>query len=180
MIAKISQLTKQKSLQKGFTIIEIIIVSGLSIMLMLTISSLFMTFMIGNANANMRKTVYAEGNYALNQMSFLIRNATSITCTTTPNPVVTLTSIDGGQTAFKKMGTVGNYRIASESAVTHFPNGGFLNLTSSEVDVTSFGFTCPNAGDAKYIGIDFQLRHKGSSGTSAVEENFKANVLVRN
>lgn len=156
--------------QKGFTVVEIIIVSGLSIMLMLTMSSLFMTFMIGNATTNMRKTVYSDGNYAINQMSFLIRNAISITCT---GSKVTLTSIDMLETIFEKNGD----RIASASAVHP---GGSLNLTSEEVEVTSFSFTCPAPGDAKYIGIDFQLRHKGSSGASTVTEDFKTQVLVRN
>lgn len=157
--------------QKGFTVVEIVIVSGLSIMLMLAMSSLFMTFMVGNATTNMRKTVYFDGSYAINQMSFLIRNAISIDCTSSR---VTLTSIDMLETIFEKDAVS---RVASKSAV-HL--NGSLNLTGDEVEVTSLNFTCPTPSGIKYIGIDLQLKHKSSSGTSAVIEDFKTQVLVRN
>lgn len=154
------------SKQNGFTIIELLIVSGLSIVLMLTVSSLFMTFLVGSSTTNMRKTVYAEGNYAINQMAFLIRNALTIECKPSK---VTLTSIDALQTVFQK----DSNRIASTSA----KHGGNLYITSSDVTVNNLSFSCPAAGEAKYIGIDFTLQH---TANSSVLENFKSQVLVRN
>lgn len=167
-------MTKQKTHnsvkgKSGFSIVEILVVSGLSVMLMLTISSLFMTFLVGNSTANMRKAVNADGNYAINQISFLLRNAIEINDCATPNKLV-LTSIDNQETTFE----LNAGKIASRSTVH---DEGSLFLTSSEVTASDLNFSCSPAGLLTYVDFDFKLTHKGSS---SVVENFKTQVLIRN
>lgn len=163
----------KNSQQAGYTLIEILVVSGLSIMLMLTISAMFMTFLIGNSSTNIRKTLNAEGSYALSQIAFILRNALTVSseCTGTPEPEVTVTSIDGGATTFGILSTGGVVQLASNSAT----------LTSSSVTVSEGpNFTCNRQGGVSYVTVSFQLQHSSTSGTDALTEDFSTEVLVRN
>lgn len=162
--------------QAGFTLIELLVVTGLSVMLLLTISSMFMTFLVSNSTTNMRKIINAEGNHALNQISFIIRNATSINspCTGATTNSFSVDSIDGGTTVFQATDDNGISRIASNSSL----------LTSSDVTLggdakagDQIAFSCTQTGGTRYVVVSFGLQHPE---VETISDNFSAQILVRN
>ena len=168
---------KQPPAQAGFTLIEILVVSGLSIMLLLTISAMFMTFLVGNSSTNIRKTLNTEGNYALSQVAFILRNAIEVntSCTGVSDVQISVDSVDGGTTVFAAQDVTGpdgtTTRLASNSA----------NLTSEDVTLTGApSFTCTQQGNAKYVTVAFELRHSSMTGPDALTESFSTEVLLRN
>ena len=70
--------TTRSAKQAGFTLIELMIVTSLMVILSLTVSALFMTFLITNARTNTKNTLKVEGSYALSQMEFMLRNSIQV------------------------------------------------------------------------------------------------------
>jgi prepilin-type N-terminal cleavage/methylation domain-containing protein len=152
----------------GFTLIELLVATTLIVMLMLTISSIFMTLLMGNARTNMRKAIKAEGAYALNQMEFMLRNSVSLEvddCQANSNQI-TFRSHDTLPTTFSSDLS----RIASNSSY----------LTSPAVSATSLIFDCSQQDGRKQVKISFTLSKAGESGTSNIAEDFSAFVTLRN
>ncbi len=180
---KISMSIRQPIRQAGFTMVELLIVVTLSVMLMLGATALFMTFLIGNTRTNADQTVKAEGEYALSQIEFLLRNSVELIsnsygqeCEASMQEIAFL-SYDGGVTyLFGEEDEDGFTKIASNSGVY---------LTSSDVDITSGPiFNCEASDDGliQYVDINFTLR-KGTPGVNQaneiVEQTFSTGVNVR-
>lgn len=168
--------------QAGFTLFELLIAVSLTILLLLSASSLFMMFLIGNTKISGGKLVKAEGNYALSQMEFLLRNAIELL----PNAddqqceldmtEIRLKSIDGGITSLFGETDSGVDKIASNSGVY---------LTSGSVElVTGPEFDCTQSDDETnpHITISFTLR-KGTPGVDKprdiIEETFTSSTNLR-
>jgi len=169
---KASKLYKKN----GFTLIELLITTSLAVMLLLAISSLFMTFLLGNAKTNTKKTVKEEGFYALSQMEFLLRNAKYIdesvnTCTSGMSSI-TIVSFDGGTTTLATITDAAdnnNVKIASNSSY----------LTSGAVTISSNPtFDCIGEVGNRHVGINFGLEKVTPDGT--VSEQFNTTVSLRN
>ncbi len=167
----------------GFTIIELLVVVTLSVMLMLGATALFLTFLVGNTRTNAEQSVKAEGEYALAQMEFLLRNAVELIsnsygqeCQASMQEIALL-SYDGGVTyLFGEADAQGQTKIASNSGVY---------LTSNDVEVTTGPiFNCEASDDGliQYVDISFTLR-KGTPGinqpSEIVEQTFSTGVNVR-
>jgi prepilin-type N-terminal cleavage/methylation domain-containing protein len=153
----------------GFTLIELLIVTTLMVMIMLTVSSLFMTFLLGNARTNVRKQLKSEGAYALNQMEFMLRNAIYIEdgyCEGNPANEIRFFSKDSFDTRFHLDSTAGN-RIASNSSF----------LTSAAVSATELTFNCVQENDNKSVRINFTI---AKTEGSTLEEKFGTLVNLRN
>jgi type II secretory pathway pseudopilin PulG len=168
--------------QAGFTLIELIIIVSLTIILMLTASALFMTFLISGAKINSTQTVKQEGQYALSQMEFLLRNAVEILPNTLGDECeadmteIKLKSFDGGETTLLIEDDGGVNKIASNSGVY---------LTSEAVEIADdLNFTCTQSNDESHphINISFTLR-KGTPGVDQardiVEETFSTSTTIR-
>ncbi len=149
---------------------------------MLSASVLFMTFLITNSKVSSAQLVKQEGQHALNQIEFLLRNALEILpnelgqeCETNMSEIK-FVSIDGGITSLKKEDDNGANKIASNSGIY---------LTSSAVDITNgpiFSCTQDNDQSHPHINITFTLR-KGTPGLDKdrdiVEETFSSSTTVR-
>ena len=174
--------------QDGFTLIELLIVVTLTVMLMLSASALFMTFLISGGKANTIQLVKNEGDHALNQMEFLLRNAIELqpnpasvpnpgqTCLTTMN-AISFKSLDGGVTTlYAQTDTDNKLKIASNSGI--FLTSGNVTLTGQPT------FSCATSSDdrIKYVTITFTLR-KGTPGVDQardiVEQTFRTGVSIR-
>lgn len=168
----------------GFTLIELLVVVSLSVMLMLAASALFFMFLIGNTKAGSEQRVKAEGEYATEQISFLLRNALELKENTLGQKCeldmseISFISLDGGQTdLFSEVDpTDGNEKIASNSG---------KYLTSGAVELLSGPeFDCVESEDgvSQYITVSFILR-KGTPGIDEardiVQETFTTGVNVR-
>ncbi len=147
-------------------------VTSLLVFLLVSISSLFMTFLLSGSRLNTRNLVKAEGRHALNQMEFMLRNALEITtnssnqvCQTGMNRIA-LRSSDGRITEFR----VQNGKIASNSA----------SLTSETVQISSGPtFDCEEGVTGQgYVRISFELTK--SVPDAVVTERFSSIVGLRN
>jgi prepilin-type N-terminal cleavage/methylation domain-containing protein len=167
---------------RGFTLIELLIVISLTVVLMLTASVLFMTFLISNNKVNSSKLVKQEGRNAIQQMEFLLRNSLELLendygqeCAAGMLEIKFL-SIDGGITSLKIEDDGGIDKIASNSGIY---------LTSDAVEITDGPtFDCTQDSDQSHphISISFTLR-KGTPGLDQdrdiVEETFTTSTTLR-
>lgn len=174
---------KLPNFQSGFTLIELLIVTTLSIMLMLGAAALFTTFLIGNNRATTSETLKTDGEYAMSQMEFLLRNAVELlpnslnqTCQSGMDEISFKSIDDGTTTFFAEDDDNGITRIASNS-------GQFL--TSDSVTLTAGPtFHCVESPDRvqQYITISFTLRKAATSfgaTETGVEETFTSGVNLR-
>lgn len=156
----------------GFTLIELVMVLGLGVLIIMSVTSLFITSLASSAKGNVSKLLKSEGEQAMNTMAFLLRNAKDIeNCEGTTNSnAIQLTSRDNGITI---LSIDSEERIASNSA----------RLTSDAVSVgNTLRFTCEEGfeGSGKYISISFTLTKESQSGTTTISEEFSSGVQVRN
>jgi len=173
----------------GFTLIEVLVVVSLTVMLLLTASTLFMTFLISNTKTSSNILIKNEGNYANAQIEFLIRNAVDILpnsddqiCAAGMDELV-LKSIDGGITTITAVDDISDSsasKIASSSGtVDRF-------LTSSSITLLSGPtFNCTQTADqaSPYITTTFTLQ-KGTPGVDldrdVSQQSFGSSVSIRN
>ncbi len=183
-------IAQSLSNQRGFTLVELLVVISLTVVIMLSVTSMFLIFLVGNAKNSSVQVVKSEGEYTLNQMSFMLRNAvrledngTGTACAAQMN-TLKLKSIDANSTIFSitpDPSDPNNNRIASNSAqfltsptVTVIPNADGQPL-----------FSCQQSADGsrKYVTITFTLR-KGTVGVDEtrdiVEQRFQSGVALRN
>lgn len=157
--------------KNGFSLIELLIATGLVSILFLTISAMFMTFLVGNSSIVFRKRVANEGNQALKTMEHYIRGARSADCIT-PNQI-TLEDPDGNVTTFR----LSDYLTVPTLMMNNSP------LTSNGVAVTTPGdlFTCTATGRNTFVGINFELavRNRGQT-LDQISEQFSSQVQLRN
>lgn len=157
----------------GFTLIELLITTSLTVLLMLTITTMFMTFLVGSSKTNIKKTVKEEGLHAMSQMEFIMKNAHYVdgTCGTGDN--ISIRSLDGGTTTYSEINDNGTYKIASNSSI----------LTSSAVDTQqSLLIECSGDVGNRQIKISFTLYKDAPtlSEDAPVSESFESTVNVRN
>lgn len=172
-------LPATKHHQTGFTIVEVMVVILLITMLTLTASSVFMTMLAGRAKNASNQIIKSEGEQAMHQMEFLIRNAVAILpdsagVTCSESPVMTelnIKSVDGGVTRLYLQTDTSDsnkVKIASNSGIF---------LTSSAIDnINNFRFTCvenPDSGN-RFVTLEFRLYKNGK------DQTFNSIVNMRN
>jgi prepilin-type N-terminal cleavage/methylation domain-containing protein len=169
--------------QRGFTLIELLVAIGLSVMLIAAASGLFFTTLRSDSKKNFVTELKDNGDYALSQMEFLLRNAVAleplnsgdVSCGTGMNQIV-LRSIDNGLTRLY----LSNGQIASESVLS----GVTRYLTGGPTTATNLTFNCQQAAinTGSYIQINFTLNFATASGqffTETGSSNFSTTVNVR-
>lgn len=167
----------------GFSLIELLIVVTLTVMIIVSATSVLLTALLSGGRVNTIKTIKQNGDYAMGQMTLMLRNAFKLlpndsgqTCTTGMTQL-RFQSYDQGITTLERdVLSETDARIASNAAVY---------LTSDSVYVsTPVTFDCVQSPDGaiKNIGITFTLT-KGSSGSSRVTEygsqTFSQRVTIR-
>jgi prepilin-type N-terminal cleavage/methylation domain-containing protein len=173
--------------QAGFTLIEILVVVSLSVIVSVAAAGLFFTTLITNTKKEILSLVKDEGDYAMNQMEFLLRNAVELvrdpSDLTGSAPICTagmqqisFRSLDEGITTFYNTGG----RVASKSASSATP----LYLTSDAVTLTGPTFDCEQSSDnyGSYVTISFTLQKDSPDANrpQPVKEDFTTSVNVRN
>jgi competence protein ComGC len=167
----------------GFTLIELLITTSLTVLLMLTITSMFMTFLIGNSKTNIKQTVKEEGLHAMNQMEFIMKNAHYVvdsTCTPGTSGTIGITGLDGGTSTYSNED--GKIASVSASSVSGSSSEFFTYLTSGSVTLSNLNFNCTGVAGNRQIVISFDLEKNAPtlSADSLVKESFQSTVSVRN
>lgn len=167
---------QRRTRQDGFTLIELLIVTSLTVMLLLTITTMFMTFLVSNSKTNIRKSVKEEGLHALSQIEFIIKNAryyddTFQACGTGLN-TIRVVGLDGGVTTY----STSNGKIASNSATLN------SNLTSDAVTLSGLTFDCSGDTGNRQIKVTFSLSKNAPtlSADSVISEPFETLINMRN
>ncbi|MEO8581866.1 MAG: prepilin-type N-terminal cleavage/methylation domain-containing protein [Patescibacteria group bacterium] len=169
--------------QSGFSLVEMLIVVTLTVMIIVTASSVLLTTLLSGGQVNTTKTIKQNGDYAMGQMTTLLRNAVKLL----PNDVgqtcvngmtqLRFRSLDEGITTFERtIVSPTDARIASNSAIY---------LTSDAVYVTNgLQFDCQQTADGVVtnVTISFTLS-KGNQSSSRVTDvgtqDFTSTVIVR-
>lgn len=145
--------------KNGFTLIETLVVLSI-IGFIFTMGLNFFSSMIkGNTKTNILGEIKQNGSYAMDVMSFYIRNATNIvSCSSETPSTITLRQWDGTNVIFSLLSKDDtnqiNARIASNSSA----------LTSGDkdegVNVTDLIFTCSNT-TIPTVTINFTIAQSG-------------------
>lgn len=159
----------------GYSLVELLVVSALLLLLMLGVSTLFITSLTSNARISLRQSLRAEGNFAMDTMTFFIRNARQLQGCAPNTPQLEVTTEDGLTTIFE-LQTTGT---VSQIVAT---GGHEQTLTSDQYDVTNFVMNCDPGQPGvlpPYVTIDFTLERADSQGT-VISNDFRHTVIVQN
>lgn len=144
----------------GFTLIELLVVVGITAMVMITVSTIFMTFLLSNARTNARRVIQSDGNTALSQIEFEIRNAKTAECTS--QRVLTLTNNAGDAITIQAIGTPPQLTIDGK-------------VITAKTVLNTLGFTCTGA----QVKVSFSLNITDNFDNALTQE-FETTVQVRN
>jgi prepilin-type N-terminal cleavage/methylation domain-containing protein len=168
-------------INKGFTLIEMLVVVVLIGLLFTTGSLVFMASLKASSKSQVMTVIKQEGNYALGMMERMIRNARKVNVcqSASNNNLITITNPDQGTTTFHFVNDGTVWRIASQSAGL---GDAYLTNAKVTVDTTkSYYFNC-TAGPPDQVEIVFTLKQKGSSDRPEEQSSldFKTTVVLRN
>ncbi|NCN03643.1 MAG: type II secretion system protein [Candidatus Pacebacteria bacterium] len=170
--------------QAGFTLVELLVIVSLSVMLMLASSALFLTFLLGSTKVNRTQLIKNEGEYAMSQIEFLLRNAVQILNNGTGQicetgmEAITIQSLDSGVTTLTK-------EVDPSDNIDKIASNSGIYLTSGDVTIVNGPFfDCSQSDDklTQYITIRFTLRKGTPSLDEAkdiVEQEFISGVGIR-
>lgn len=142
--------------RKGFTLIELLIAMSVVVVVGSILGAIILSSLQGANKTTSISSVRQNGNFAISQMSKMIRDAQRVdspVCTIPPSPTptlapvrsITITSLDGFQTTFDCSGTT----ISSNSASL---------LDTSTVSLSSCSISCIQTNlDSPTVGISFTL-----------------------
>jgi len=168
--------------QQAFTLLELLITSSVTALLMLAVSSLFITFLATAYKSQISQNLRESGTNAMNQMTELIRSANEITSTCVADDAlnyISFTNTDGFDTTLRKE----DNRIASVSAA--MDNKLYLTESNDNPNyISNLLFTCyPTPEGKKYIEIAFTLRvgdSEASNSARSTSLDFSSGLVTRN
>ncbi|HZZ98844.1 MAG TPA: prepilin-type N-terminal cleavage/methylation domain-containing protein [Candidatus Saccharimonadia bacterium] len=167
--------------QSGFSLIELLVVVALFAIISIAAVSLFLSTLRGSNVTNASAVIKQTGNYALDVMSYMVRDAQQITGCDSVAGTLTLLNRDGGTTQFFINNT---NQIASNSAAASITtNNVRVNPSDSDLAGTLPAFvTCSPAVNPTTVTIRFVIR-KGTKGvdndTDIVTQTFGTTVGLR-
>jgi type II secretory pathway pseudopilin PulG len=173
----------------GFTLIELLVVASLTVLIMLTVSSLLMAFLITSQKATIEQRVQSEGDSALAKIEFILRNSRKLvpnldgatTCNNDPDvPMESLAveGLDGFVTTLQTY-PLEEPKIASHSGAIN----DYYYLTSDETTLSNLEFTCLTGAEGSYyvsVSFDLQVGIGTTSDRETALENFQTGVTLRN
>jgi len=187
-------------MQKGFTLLELLITAGILSLVSVVITQIFVNTMRSNTKTETLKDVKQNGDFAMEAMTRLFQNAVSVTMTCTEKGEPTeitqtaeLTDVWGSKTTLQCIVDSDAARIASVSGSISGARFSFLtsknvslvNKTTGvlECSADSFSFICTaDGGKPASISIQFKLRQRNTAPSvyDQGEGTFQSNVFLRN
>lgn len=175
--------------QKGFTLLELLIVAGLSVMLMMTVTTMFLTFIATSKKSSIKQKVHNEGESAITKIEFILRNSQKLVAgldgsticnndSQTPMSNLAVQGLDGYVTTLQTY-PIEDGQIASYSTAIN----DYYYLTSEEVTLSNLRFVClTGEEDSYYVNVAFDLKiGSGSSNDKETAiESFQTGITLRN
>lgn len=158
--------------QMGFTLIEILVITGITVVILLTAVSFFMTFLINQARITQRQQLKNAGESVLKQMTQTLREAKEIEpCTTNMNSLI-FSTINNNQAEYILMPGYILYILGDDS----FP------ITPEDMVVGSFVANCYHTQDSQLVKVIISLTNPKIQGPSgeALTQEFSTSVQLRN
>lgn len=164
----------------GFTMIELLVVVSITVMLMMTVSVFFLTFIVGSNKAAFEQKIKHDGENAMEQVGTMLRNARSIKLCQVGMTSISFTGPDNLTTILT--GDVTG-KIASISAITDPTTTFFLTSNYSTLTDNTMHFDCYIGANSQiYVEVVFTLK-KGLGATNdqnTISRNFKTGFNLRN
>jgi len=147
----------------GFSLIELLAVVAISAILSVVTVQLAVSSQLRSSQSDSVSKVRQEGDFLLDQLSYSIRNARSVTCVGTDRLDVAMKNNTSIIYQLDEM------QLASNSA--------YLNSTS--VEMTDLLFTCTenDASPGVLVNISFTLTNRATAPPSV--QDFTTNVYLR-
>lgn len=175
--------TQQHQHHQGFSLVELLIVVTLTVMIIAAASTVLVTALLGGGKVNTTKTIKQNGDYAMGQMTGLLRNAYKLlpndsgqTCQNGMSSI-RFQSFDEGITTFERtVVSSTDARVASNSGVYLTSDAVYLNN-----DLT---FNCSRSEDGSIVtvSISFSLT-KGDAVEDRItdygQQDFAGKVTIR-
>lgn len=170
--------------QAGFTLLEVTIATSITVIMMIAASGLFLATIRTNSKSAQVTSIQTDGDYALGQMEFLLRNAISLVQNpqNSSAPIcaanmsnISFKMIDGGITTLM----ASNNLIASKSATAATP----AYLTTPATTLSNLVFNCSQAGTnyGTYVTVSFTLSkdETNSNQPNTQTQNFQTSAAIR-
>ncbi|HSW96774.1 MAG TPA: type II secretion system protein [Candidatus Saccharimonadales bacterium] len=164
--------------QKGFTLLELLVVISIISVVGIVVGGILTSTLRGSSKVNTVSNVKQNGDYALAQMSRVIRSASNLDLLPCGNPstavqTLTATQLDNTQTVFDCSGTTitaNGTSLLDTSVVQLVPSSCMLICTQQ------------SSADIPVVQIKFSLMQKSSSTFSEQTANipFQTSILLRN
>ena len=147
----------------GFSLIELLAVVAITAILSVVTVQLAVSSQLRSSQSDAVSKIRQEGDFLLDQLSYSIRNARSVTCVSTDRLDV------GTKNNSTIVYTLDETRLASNSA--------YLNSTGVELSDLFFTCTENDASPGVLVNISFTLTSRATSPPSTQE--FTTNVYLR-
>ncbi len=162
-----------KSLQQGFTVIEILLYMGIFSILLIVLMQFFTMILSTHAESQSTSSIDQDARFILNRLSYDIHDATTVSSPTLGSSC-TWPAVPGCQLVFSN----GTYSVVSGDL--NLTQGGVANvLNSNKTTLTSITFETRGnsaAGSKKSVQIKFTLQSKINTNTA---KSFQLTVSTR-
>lgn len=163
----------------GFSLIEVIVVTALTILILFSTVIMFLTFLINQARLTQRQKVKTAGDNALKQIEQAVRGAQEIT--TCEENMSTLEWISLAETpgVIEVVDDSGNNRIASQSGTETY----LLTPENIIADPAEIRFDCySTTRESNFVTVRFSLSTKDDEGlmNEQLRQNFQTSIDIRN
>ncbi|MDQ5951774.1 MAG: hypothetical protein QG639_1055 [Patescibacteria group bacterium] len=178
----------QPSQKAGFTLVELLVTTAITSIILLTASVILMTFFLSNTRTNIRRQLKSEGARASARIEFVARGAQSCS-DTAGNTDITFTNLDNSTVRiwFAENFDWGGGVIVDTIRMTTTPSGGTgttEELLSQFAQVQNVLFDCVREtvdgqpANKLYANIRFELANPGT--TANIMESFSTLAVLRN
>jgi len=143
---------------KGFTLMEVLVVAGIMALFALTVVSVFLSTLRGGSKAQLLQILHQDGDFALERMVAMVRNSLEADCSSD----LTITNSDGLTTDFTMETDNSVVKIASNSSEF---------LTGEVADVSFLSFNCYDG----YLGnqvVTISFTMTAGKATDQAQEKF--------
>ena len=156
-------LVIKRLLKKGFTMIEVVTVSGIMALFALTTISLLLSTIRGGTKSQLVQHFRQDGEFALNTMVRMVRNSIEANCYAD----FTITNPDGLTTTFSLI----EYDLGDGDSINRIASNSSDFLTGVRADVSDLNFSCyqTDLGN-QVVTIAFTLSAGQESGAQSQEK----------
>lgn len=178
-----SKKSLQSSSLAAFTLIEILVTVSITALIMLGITSLFISFIMSAGKSRISQSVRESGTVAMQKIIEELRNAKSIDLNLSQcNGSATLTTLPFKKTDADNAEVDASFSKSTSNRILFTEDGNSYYLTGDNHVLQELNFVCHGGEMPKYIEINFTLASSTTTTNSPSQSklDFKSGVTLRN